>query len=460
MARSNHLDAPGGKRAMVLVLVLWTLVVLAVLAVGLVQTTKVDSAVRVAAGDRVRARWLARAGVHQAIAVLTQDVGPTDWVGRSWYQDDALFAGHVLSDGAFEVCSDRLDSAGGCVHGVTDEASKLNVHTVGREALLALPNVTEQLADAIIAWRSNATVGVGHSEQAAPQVAATTASASGSAGLGTLRELALIDGITAELLYGEDTNLNGILENNENDGDQLPPRDNQDGVLDRGLLAYVTIYSYDLNRDARKRPRLNINTANEVELEEHLGLTINYAKWIVENQATGYANIADLLDDGDIISAATQPKTEAKPQLKVKTLTAEQKKAVASMRPDIAVFRQIADMITVTDAEVIPGRININTASQAVLQTLPGVTEQLAQRIVSHRFTLADGFTSVAELLTVPDITVVRFKLLAGLITVRSNVFTIRSWGSADRTGLRHTVEAVVDRTDDGPSIVYWKESR
>ena len=231
-------------------------------------------------------------------------------------------------------------------------------------------------------------------------------------------------------------------------------------MLDRGLLAYVTIYSYELNRDAGKRPRVNINTANEAELEEYLGLTINYVKWIVENQATGYDNIADLLDDSEVISSTTQPKTEREPRFKARALTTEQKKAVASIRPDAIVFRQIADMITVTDAEIIPGRININTAGEIILQTLPGITDELAQRIVSHRSTLADGFTSVAELLTVPDMTVVRFKLFAGLITVRSNVFTIHSWGSADRTGLRHTVEAVVDRTDDGPYIIYWKESR
>ena len=53
----------------------------------------------------------------------------------------------------------------------------------------------------------------------------------------------LINGATPEILYGEDTNLNGVLDYNENDGDTSLPRDNQDGTLDFGILEYVTVYS-------------------------------------------------------------------------------------------------------------------------------------------------------------------------------------------------------------------------
>ena len=48
-----------------------------------------------------------------------------------------------------------------------------------------------------------------------------------------------------QVLYGEDANLNGILDPNENDGDVLPPTDNADGLLQPGLLEYVTIYSQE-----------------------------------------------------------------------------------------------------------------------------------------------------------------------------------------------------------------------
>ena len=47
------------------------------------------------------------------------------------------------------------------------------------------------------------------------------------------------------LLYGEDANLNGMLDPNENDGMKLPPYDNQDGILDPGLFEYVTVLSHE-----------------------------------------------------------------------------------------------------------------------------------------------------------------------------------------------------------------------
>ena len=43
------------------------------------------------------------------------------------------------------------------------------------------------------------------------------------------------------ILYGEDANHNGKLDENEDDGDALPPSDNADGTLQRGLLDYCTV---------------------------------------------------------------------------------------------------------------------------------------------------------------------------------------------------------------------------
>ena len=48
-----------------------------------------------------------------------------------------------------------------------------------------------------------------------------------------------------DILYGEDANLNGMLDPNENDGMTLPPYDNQDGILDPGVFEYVTTWSHE-----------------------------------------------------------------------------------------------------------------------------------------------------------------------------------------------------------------------
>jgi DNA uptake protein ComE-like DNA-binding protein len=327
---------------------------------------------------------------------------------------------------------------------VTDEASKLNVNTATREALLALPKMTETWAEAIIDRRKNrAGTLSGRVGEMSPE--RTTAGLPGKRSFRTVRELGLISGLTEEILYGEDRNLNGILENNENDGDKRAPTDNQDGVLDKGLLSYVTVYSYELNRDGQGQPRININTASAETLETELELNIGHINWIMENRGAGFKSIFHLLEEG----------VDLKGNVDIASL--DPKKSIPL---DIATFCRIGDRITVTDAEVIPGRININTAGSTVLQTLPEIDGRLADRIVEYREGSAEGFANVAEILFVEGVTLRQTQVLGELITVRSNVFTIRSCGQAERSGLKHYVEAVAAREGTKLSVVYWKESR
>ncbi len=64
------------------------------------------------------------------------------------------------------------------------------------------------------------------------------------------------------MLYGEDTNLNGYLDDHENDGDESEPDDNHNGRLDPGFYDYVTVYSVEANVDAEGETRININDAS------------------------------------------------------------------------------------------------------------------------------------------------------------------------------------------------------
>jgi len=63
------------------------------------------------------------------------------------------------------------------------------------------------------------------------------------------------------------------------------------------------------------------------------------------------------------------------------------------------------------------GKVNLNTATQAHLETLPGVGPVLAQRIIDHR-ERAGRFGSVADLRKVSGIGDTRFQQLRDLVTV------------------------------------------
>src|SRR3989454_9765834 len=50
-------------------------------------------------------------------------------------------------------------------------------------------------------------------------------------------------GADLDIIYGEDANMNGALDLNENDGDVSSPSDNKDGKLDSGIFEYLTVYT-------------------------------------------------------------------------------------------------------------------------------------------------------------------------------------------------------------------------
>jgi type II secretory pathway component PulK len=74
--------------------------------------------------------------------------------------------------------------------------------------------------------------------------------------LDTLDELLLIKGFTPAILWGEDVNRNGVLDHNEDDGDQsFPYYDNADGVLNHGLAGYCTVWSRETRRVSSGGPQ-------------------------------------------------------------------------------------------------------------------------------------------------------------------------------------------------------------
>jgi hypothetical protein len=79
---------------------------------------------------------------------------------------------------------------------------------------------------------------------------------------------------------------------------------------------------------------------------------------------------------------------------------------------------------------VVPGKININTASPRVLTSLVGVTPALARAIGSG--TTAAGvnklkpYRSISDILDVKDVTEELFSRNANLITIQSDQFRIR----------------------------------
>jgi len=80
-------------------------------------------------------------------------------------------------------------------------------------------------------------------------------------------------------------------------------------------------------------------------------------------------------------------------------------------------LQSVRDWVVRFNAQGPAGLINLNTATLAELDTLPGVGPVLAQRIIDHR-NRTGGFKSVEELRKVEGVGDARFEQLKDLVTV------------------------------------------
>lgn len=142
--------------------------------------------------------------------------------------------------------------------GVIDESSKININLAPYSVLELLPTITPEFAAAIIDWRDEDDEVTENGAEAGSYGLMEPAYEIKNAPFETLEELRMVYGATTEMLYGEDINRNGILDPNENDGADSPPLDDSDGVLDFGIIEYLTVYAEEPeeeeNEDQEENP--------------------------------------------------------------------------------------------------------------------------------------------------------------------------------------------------------------
>ncbi len=465
------------RKAVVLIGVMWAMIVLSVIVTIIARTSMLDSRISMSCTDRIRCKWAARAGMETAIAVLDEDETDSDSLYDIW-SDNV----EDLSDIELDMCSFSVE--------ITDESSKLNINTITGKQLMYLPDMTEQIADAILDWRDRndepRTAGVESAYYSALPYPYLTRNGA----FATIRELLLVKGVTEAMLYGK------------GDGAEYLSDYNQ------GWINYLSCYSYDHNVDADGNRRVNINSASEKRLQNNLDIKASQAKWIVENRS--YKTIVDLMS-----------KTSSKSSSKKKTSSSSTSRTTSTSRPtssstsnntgnnnrgnsgnnssgnnssgnnsrgnnnsssssnnssrgnnnsgsgnnssqseqlDRDTFYEIVDKITTTNRGKIRGSVNINTAGVDVLTALLEGKMEVAQDIITYRQGLDDGISSLAELQNVESITEDIAKKLVAYVTTRSSVYSVYITAEAETTGGRYSVEAVVDRSKSPAEILYWRE--
>lgn len=182
--------------------------------------------------------------------------------------------------------------------GLIDECSKINLNaitsygldeTAARLMLLYLPNMTEEVADAILDWLDEDDTPRLYGVESDYYQSMSPPYKAANGGLKSLDELLQVAGVTPELLYGEDANRNGLLDPNEDDGDASMPIDNQDGALQLGWQAFLTLDSRESNLDSKGAQKININDGLLTEVYDKLAEEFDedIARFVIALRANG-----------------------------------------------------------------------------------------------------------------------------------------------------------------------------
>ncbi|MGC4044511.1 MAG: type II secretion system protein GspK [Armatimonas sp.] len=339
-----------------------------------------------------RAEAAARAALAHAIAEL----GEAD-TNLVTLQDDWALLGGEKGTEIYTLADDAKYRVQ-----IVDANSLINVNNANQQQLEALPLTTEEVAS-LLDWRETGTNARtdGAKDEYYNQLA--TPYNAKLKRLDTLSELLLVREWTAAMLYVPQQEAVSAAELPEDtDGNVLP------------LASLLTVDDGAPNLRADGTARVNVNVAPTPALWTQLGITGPAAIQLSNGGAA--ATFAQLL-----------------------------------IRPGVTqtVAQQLLDGASFGTETRYEGKINVNTAPEAVLKTIPNLTPDVAASLVQQQGT---GLQSLGELASVSGLTTNVLAQIADSLTVGSDTFIVRAWGESGGEGV--AIEATIRITDGKPSII------
>jgi len=312
--------------------------------------------------------------------------------------------------------------------GLIDEGGKFNLNNISTNVLQYLPNMTTDLANAIMDWRgTNGIVSLNY---------ASSGYSAKNSPFETVDELKLVYGATSELLAGEDLNRNGVLDKNEKDL-------NSNGELDPGLFEYTTVYTREPNYHSDGSSLTNVNTASRSQMRSLLqgaGLSTSYLDQLIATNASNGRPFHGQFG------------------------FARKCRTVGMTSSDFAL---LYNNVTTSTNVYFRNRVNVNTASADVLTALfmglnvdQSTAESAAQSMVEYRQQNPQSISTVAWIIDAlgSGSSVVTALTAGDYVTTHSYQFTadIAAVGAYGR-GYRR-VKFIFDVSDGTPKILYRQD--
>ena len=360
-----------------------------------------------------RAKMAAEAGIQRAVAALTdlisnqQNSSSTRTSSSNGYastlQDDWATLGTNGQD-KFIVGNSSFKLQ------IIDTNSLININVATEEQLLKMPLTQEQI-DSLLDWRTTNTDARANGAKDQYYNTLTNAYNAKLADFESVDELLLVRGFTAPDIYD--------IPQNQSSTNPLP---NLADGRQPTLYDIITADSYSPQTDQTGATKINANTAT-VQTLIQAGFDAATASAIIQGKGNGtYSSLGDVFGRASGLSQAQ--------------------------------YGTVLDKLTVSSTTSLRGKLNLNTASEAALSTLPNLTSDLAQAIVQRQST---GFAALSELLEIPGFNNQQtLQNVADYFCVSSQYFIVRVIGEAG--GTQVALEATIDLRSGKPRVVTMTE--
>ena len=425
------------------------------------------------------------------------------------YNNTAQFQGVLVvpgdkphDRGRFAVVSPALDGQGnyaGIRFGLEDESAKINLNAlvtldeqnpsqnIGRQVLMGLPGMTENIADAILDWIDMDDEPREYGAESDYYNGLSPPYSPKNGPLESIEELLLVEGMTPQLLFGVDANRNNQVDSEEPDPSTVGTGIS-DGSMTRGWSAYLTLWSMEANVNPNTgSPRINLNQDDMQQLYTQLSTALDEptAAFIVayrmygptpklppgtptpagqKTQSSITSSDLDLTRKPmhtmtsvlELVGATVTVNGKDGPVL-VKTPFPNSPLGMGTYLPNLM------DNLTVKTDKTTPGRINIDQASTAVLTGIPGMTSDMIQQIIAQQEpdpSQADPSRRYATWLLTEGIVknVSTMEALEPYICGGGNVFKAQIVGYFDQDGPDARVEAVFDASQQPAQVIFWRD--
>lgn len=413
----------------------------------------------------------------------------------------------TLDDGPhFTVLAPRYENSqlNGVRYGLVDDSSRLHLARVlaweqqsegmGKAALMRLPGMTETICDSLLDWmdaddepRAFGAEGEFYGALEKPYRPRNGVPLS-------IEELLLVRGMTREILFGGDVNLNYEIEPSEEALASAASADPLSGSAPP-LAHFLTVSSAEgmLRPDGRPRIQLNQDDLARLHAELLESFGSETADFVVALRQFGSS--ASSAENSSINYPEAEPSGFRRAQSASQaTVNLELPATIALTSPldvvDVAVtgtgasgqtmtwnspfassdaasaeqLRVWLDSVTTHSESRVSGRINVNTAPREVLLSVPGLSESTVEQIVAARESRTSNSEprprSAAWLWTEGIVSLETMKSLEPYVTGQGDVWEAQIVAFWPQGGPAYRAYALFDATTRPARRLYWKDLR